>query len=307
MRRLTTIFCLAIFVASFLIASVDYFNDVAYPPDARFAAILKITALAAIAGIALSEFFAQLNIIQIKQFFLRAPLGILIGVVLFWGIFFSEHVMSTIRLKRAIRDPDVFAVVRGHCGVYSGRGLVRWYKESLGSDLNKQLASFNFSNQCRIDHFLDLRRTNQINCMTDEDPMACLSRWMLTFSKRGYWNLPTRKMFFEEAKANADGDKKWISFALRDYELELSHPNMIQQAGIQEDFNDLHHYHKLKEEYDNLLLTKEIFAHVEKRVKDDRSAEVQKFKETRKEVNLKLERIPELEVDIRNTKEKIQL
>lgn len=311
MRRLITISCLAIFVALFLVASVDYFKHVAYPAQPEIDYLIKIFVLACLAGVPLAQFLYAFSIIQIERPALRAALGMLVGVAVFGAVFMAENVMSTVRLSKAIRDNEVFAGIQGHCGVYSGRGLVRWYQLSFDPNIENRLQAFQFSNRCRIDHFLDLRKRNQLPCQADEDSLGCLSRWMLTFSKRGYWNYPTRKMFFEEAKTglvtgpDAEAGKKWVGYALRDYELEQSHPTMIQQAGIEEGFNDVHHYHKVKEELDNLLLTKEVFEYAAQIQKDDKSPDTIKFREVRKEVELKLEKVPELEELLQTAKSKI--
>jgi hypothetical protein len=302
MRRLIAISCLTIFLAFFLIASVDYFRN---------GLTVKTIALGGLAGVALAQFLFEFSIIQIKRRAIRNILGVLTGVVLFSGVFFAEHVMSTIQLSRAMRDPESFAVVSGHCGVYSGRGLIRWYQLSWKPVIENKMAAFLFSNQCRIDHFLDLRKRAQLPCAQDEDALSCLNRWMTTFSKRGFWNYPTRKMFYAEAQSgvingqDAEVDKKWIKYALQDYELEQSHPTLIQQAGVEEDFNDIHHFFKVRDEHQNLVLTKEIFEHAAQAIKDDKTPEAQRFKEVRKEVNLKLEKLPELEEDLKNAQAKV--
>lgn len=311
MRRLITVSCLTIFLALFLTASVDYFKNVAYPEQPQVDSVLKIVGLGALAGLALIHFLYEFSIIQIKRRAYRNGLGMLIGIAVFFGVFFAENVMSTIQLSKAMRDPETFAVVNGHCGVYSGRGLIRWYQLSWDPRIENKMAAFQFSNQCRIDHFLDLRKRAQLPCLQEEDALSCLNRWMTTFSKRGYWNYPTRKMFFDEAKVgvisgrDADADKKWITFALRDYELEQSHPTLTQQAGVEEDFNDVHHYYKVRDAHQNLVLTKEIFEHAALAIKDDKTPDALRFKEIRKEVNLKLEKLPELEEDLKNAQAKV--
>lgn len=120
-------------------------------------------------------------------------------------------------------------------------------------------------------------------------------------------------MFFEEAqngiikRSEEDSVKKWISYALRDQDLESSRPTLTQQAGIDEDHNDVHYFFKIKDEYDNLNLTKLIFEKAEQHILDEKalSNEIVKFKELRKEVNLRLEKLPEIEENLKIIQTKI--
>lgn len=313
MQRFGTISCLAIFICLFLAGTSVYYTEVAHEPVAEATSLFKLFFLACFAGIALSQFLYRLYIIPFERPVVRIPIGAGVGLAVFATVFFAEHVMSTIQLSKAMRDSDLFSVIEGHCGVYSGRGLIRWYKTSWNPTLQNRMDTFLFSNQCRIDHFVDLRHRQQIPCNQNESPYACLERWMMTFSKKGFWNISTRKMFFEEFKTSGiknsddDAEKKWIQYAFKDHDLEQARPTLIQQAGIGEDFSDLHLYYKTKDEYDNLAMTKVVFDFVEEQLKKDEkpSPEAMKFREMKKEVSLQLEKLPELEENLHSIQSKI--
>ncbi|MBS1959660.1 MAG: magnesium transporter [Bdellovibrionales bacterium] len=313
MQRLGAFSCLAIFVGLFLAATAVYYTQVVHEPTAETASVFKILALASLAGTALAHFLYRLHIIPFDKPVVRVSVGAVLGLVVFSGIFFVEHIMSTIQLSKATRDSDLFSVVKGHCGVYSGHGLIRWYKTSWNPTLQNRMEAFLFSNQCRIEHFVDLRHRQQIPCNADENSYACLERWMTIFSKRGFWNIETRKMFFEAIKQTGiksgddDAEKKWIQYAFKDHDLEQARPTLVQQAGIGGEFSDMNLYYKTKDEYDNLTMTKTVFDFVETQLKkeDKPSPDVLKFKDMQKEVSLQLEKLPELEENLRNIRSKV--
>ncbi len=141
-------------------------------------------------------------------------------------------------------------------------------------------------------------------CQPSEDRIECRIRWMSSFSERGFWDFSVRKFFFDQVVELWGASKKeevLVKFVLKDQELELGRPNLLREAGIEEDLANQYILIHQEDELNNLKLTESIFNFASSQMEDVSNApspHLLKFKEMRAEVQPRLMKIPEVEKDI---------
>lgn len=271
-----------------------------------------IVGLAVVSGVFLSQGLHGCGVWQQFRLGTRSFLGTLIAVLVFGVIFFFETTWSTIQLGRASRQPEVFADLSGHCGVYSGRGWQRFWNEVWNRNFRGGMEGFLGANRCRIEHYQLLKAKSQLNCNGIQDSSQCLDFYMQVFGRRGHWNSITRQFFFDEARAGAisenraDTERLWIQYFIRDRELELARPGITQQARVEDDFSESAEYYKAKEELENLRLTKRMVEKIDALIKsDEKTPEVLKYRDLRREWLHQFERLGELEDQVRILRAKL--
>jgi hypothetical protein len=302
MRRLLSAVCFLGIVILFLLSSSTNYQSVALGEPWNTRTWLELGLASGIAGILLAEFLSVNGFRIADSRWIRFIVGLPMGWVFFFVLLSGEKVMSDIQLNRATKKQDLFALVDGHCGTYAGLGLRRWYALQWKGTLRDRVETYLARNACRMKHFTQMRKSKSIHCAPDDTEAQCLAFWMQTFAKRGQWISSNRRYFFDEFKKvaipaqEADPEKKWITYALLDHDLEMGRPNLIQQAAGLEEFTDTYQYYKSADELDHLRVGKQIFEHVSAIVKaEDKNPESVRFRDIFREAQLKFEKIPELE------------
>jgi hypothetical protein len=312
MSGLKTICCFVLFFIGFFAAFTLRFVRVIFPSNQALSATLPLMLIAAVSGVALAWGLASLGLFP-KAAGKKIVYGSVLGMVFFLVFFGVEDFLSEKKLYSEVK-PQSFSEVKGHCGVYIGRALIQNYRWNWNSSLPAIMTDFETSNRCRIHHFVELVKRNQIDCRPEEDQVQCLVRWMPVFAERGYWNADIRRMFlnemdrvYKESKAPGSavkvGNESYVEYALKDYELDAARPSLLKQAGLEEEFSNGYLYYRQLDDLQNIILTKEIFQAVadtlpKETAGTEESPPVLKFRDAMKEVSFKIEKIPELQKDL---------
>jgi len=305
---LRTFLCFGVFFVGFFAAETLRFDRFIYREDHSFGLVALLILIAAVSGAALAIGLAALDLFP-KTTWKKITYGSGLGIVFFFVIFGAEDLMSYERLY-SDPNPASFSEVKGHCGIYAGRALLEVMHWDWNPSLRSILDDFKITNRCRIQHFLRLSKEKQLGCGPAEDPVRCRVRWMEIFAQRGYWNAETRRMFLNEMRSfgQVPADSM-IAYALKDYELDTARPGILKQAGLDEQLTDPYLYYKQAEELENVNLTKEVFDSVASMLSSgsDEDPMVLKFRDAQREVALKVGKIPEMQKDLDELKQRIQL
>ena len=162
------------------------------------------------------------------------PVAVLLGPGLFAGISAVEDHLSALRLDR-VGSISSFGGLSDHCGVHSGRAVIRLFDALFMSREFAALREYRIGTACRLQHFIRLEKADRLGCAVEEGPIRCRTRWMLAFSEHGFWNLEAREHFFEsvmEAWRERHDDEALVGFALEDQRLQMSLLGEYRQAGI---------------------------------------------------------------------------
>jgi hypothetical protein len=294
MNRLLTIFCFFFFFFGFFISELLRFYFLVYQKNSTFSIQVLLLGIAALSGCVLLHSFSRLRLINISRA-RQLGYGALIGIVSFYVLFACEDFLSEKRLYRESGFPE-FSQVTGHCGVYAGRVMIHAYDQNAEPILPHHLKDYQMSNRCRANHLAELQKRHFAACAPNLDAVQCQIVWMSIFAEKGFWNVDSRRHFFERILELSDENKQanfspkikdtsWMEYAIKDYELASGNSTEMKQAGIEEQFSDEYLYYKQQEDSENLQLTQKIFAKVSELVSrlDPKSPDLLKYREVERE------------------------
>jgi len=303
-----------VYILAFFVAEVVRFRYWIFQGDHAPGMLFVFLVLAMISGYCVLAAFKKLELLKLttdKQVFY----GTIFGVASFLVFFIFEDVISENRLMQS-SDPKVFSEIRGHCGAYAGRAILKYYYVDVDPTPAHLILDYEMSDHCRLAHFADLKKNNVVLCDKKEDEVQCQVRWMDIFAEKGFWNAADRKVFLDEVlsiKSRVRSDQlriqedSWYNYALKDHDLVGAHSGTLKQAGIDEQFSDEYNFYKYKDELDDLKMTEEIFTAIRGMKTEDTplSPGLVKFQDLDQEVRFDIEKIPELEKQIGDIKKRL--
>ena len=295
------------FLLLFFSSLTFYFNDFICQHDVSLSLAVLTAGLVLVAGIFLGLSFYFLK--QRNQSSLKWVLGgSVISVLLFLIVTQTEQTLSERQLKEH-NDPKAFAILKDHCGVYSGRSIQSWIHHSLLSAHTGTYRELEVLSRCRLTHFKLLEKNGLLGCGS-LDPIDCRVKWMDHFALHGYWDYETRMFFYDDISTAWLSSKKpdaLVNYVLKDQELESSKRSLLKQLGVEEEFIDQFLLIQQVEELKSLKLTEVIFENTSELIGSSGSGTTPnalKFKDLYEETARRFNRIPDLEKDVESLKVK---
>ena len=236
-----------------------------------------------------------------------------LGIVFFSSFFWFEQQRSFQFLNKQ-EDKIAFSDLKGHCGLFIGRGLLRFYRLDWETGLENHLREYRLNDLCRNKHFIAVEKKNALGCASEQDGIRCRLEWMDVFANKGFWNANVRllfldqvmKVWFKESTQNQeDAGLALFEYLLKDKQITEKSPDILNQMNIEEQFSDEYLYEKQKEERDELLVTQEIYSKIKEiivsreqssKTKDLFSSEP--YSSLENAIKLEIERLPELDKNI---------
>jgi hypothetical protein len=303
MKRILPIVLLLMFFVGFFVACAFRFQHLIYEQNYSSKMIATLVFLAIGSGICLLFSFRSLGLFRIHVV-LTGMYGAMTGITVFFALFGIEDMLSDRRLYSE-SSPTEFSVLRGHCGTYVGRALIKFYHRSWEQDLQSKLTDFEISNQCRNRHFEQIVDRKVHWCKEASEP-ECMMKWMKAFAEHGYWNVDTRKMFLNQmnrlwSRQEKIPDGLLAEYAINDQELEAASPTLLKQAGIEDQYSDEFAYWRQKEELENLIIGKTVIDQVSRVI---HSVPPPRLIELEKTIGFRYEKINEMRKDLEEMKKK---
>ena len=225
-------------------------------------------------------------------------------IAAFFSVSLSEEIMSQQSYLKS-PTPERFSSLSGHCGVYSGWTVLKLIHSQQFTERNGAIKEFLIKEKCRLKHldFLNEQKAFSI-CKSEEDAIDCQIRWMTGIAEHGSWSLLTRKYFFNKIQQvwlSSKKEESLVAYLLKDQELESGRQSILRQSGFDELLSGQSLYLQEKEEFENLILTRDIFSALGPMVVDapeNPQPYLFKFKDAQTEVEAKIAKIPELSKEI---------
>ena len=306
MNKAKTVALFCFFLISFYSVLALKFQYLIIEPKEGDRALVVMGFVALIAIYFLTLVILNFNPLKTKVRAAIEAFGITVAALFTIG--FTEASLSNQQYLQN-RSPSKFSTVTGHCGVYSGRTILKLIHAEAYDVAEGQLKEFKINQSCRLGHLGYLMQDKSSVCEAKEDGVDCLIRWMSGISEHGYWSRYTRKFFFDQVLKwwpQSKNEEALVNYVAKDQELESGRQSVLKQAGIEEAFNSRLLLIQEREELSNLMLTRDIFKTVELSLNDVKTNQppyLFKFKDLKSEVEVKLAKIPELEKEVEKLKE----
>ncbi|MBC7395948.1 MAG: hypothetical protein H7333_00775 [Bdellovibrionales bacterium] len=310
MNPLKSLFSFLLFLAFFYAALALRFDLLIYPKSQglEFYWPLYCTILVSGIGLGCAFHFLKIRAHSLPTFL---GFGIAAAFLVFAGVAATEDELSENRFLQRTK-PEYFGLLDDHCGVYAGRTLLKVLHAKFSQPQMGLLREFRINNTCRLKHFIYLSEQNPGVCSPGEDKIDCRVKWMGQFSNHGIWNHQTRKFFLAEVMKlwlSSKNEEALVNFVAKDQELEAARSGFLKQAGIEEELAEQFILFHQKDELENLKVTQKVFADAGPLLADVKSAPppyLLKFKDMQSEVQMKLQKIPEVEKDIAQIEQRHQ-
>ena len=301
MNRYKSFTFFVLFLVCFCLTLTAKFNFFVVNRDESNRVYLILSLLLICSGVLLGFCIRELNP---KRAFGRSLLdGVAINLVVFLGVNLTETALSRQYYRRHNQIQN-FSTLNGHCGIHAGRTILKLIHAQDDSTPRGALEEFSMMDHCRLSHLSYLMSHKTTFCESGEDPIDCQIRWMGGIAEHGFWNHTTRMFFYDQVmKVWPDSKKEeaLVNYFLKDQEFELGRQSILRQAGIEEALNAEALLLQAKEEFDNLVLSREIVKSIEPLVSVVTTVPppyLFKFMDTQAELTNKLAKISELEKEI---------
>jgi hypothetical protein len=205
--------------------------------------------------------------------------------------------------------PIYFSKITDHCGVQSGRTFLKLLHANSDNDRDGEFEEFKLNNRCRVTHFFYIMQLPSF-CNVNEDPMDCTIRWMEGFSRHGYYNSRTRRMFFDRVQKiwpNSKKESALVEYLFKDQELAAAKMGILKQAGLDDTMNERYLLIQEREDLQDLLVTKDLVEWTHSVLNTERNNPepyLFKLKDYTQDVSAKLAKIPDLQTEIKQLESK---
>jgi hypothetical protein len=140
--------------------------------------------------------------------------------------------------------------------------------------------------------------------------MDCTIRWMEGFSRHGYYNSRTRRMFFDRVQKiwpNSKKESALVEYLFKDQELAAAKMGILKQAGLDDTMNERYLLIQEREDLQDLLVTKDLVEWTHSVLNTERNNPepyLFKLKDYTQDVSAKLAKIPDLQTEIKQLESK---